>query len=62
MHNLDVLLHFTGIETLVKTTYFAEWSALGIWKVEARYSPHGLINPADASLMIISAKTLLGIL
>lgn len=61
-HDLDVLLSFTGIETSLKATYFAEWSAIGIWNPEARYNPIGLIDPADANLMINSAKTLIGIL
>lgn len=61
-HDLDVLLSFTGIETTVKATYLAEWSAVGIWNPEARYNPIGVINPADANLMINSAKILIGIL
>lgn len=61
-HNLDVLLSLTGIETLIKTTHFAEWSAVAIWNPEARYNPQGQINFADATLMINSAKTLLGVL
>ena len=61
-HDLDVLLSFTGIETIVKSTYFFEWSAVSVWNPEARYNPIGLINPADAILMVNSAKTLMGIL
>lgn len=62
IHDLDVLLSFTGIETLLKTSYLVEWSAIGIWNPEARYNPIGAINSADATLMINSAKTLIDIL
>jgi hypothetical protein len=61
-HDLDVLLSFTGIETTLKATYLVEWSAVGIWNPEARYNPIGAITEADATLMINSAKTLIGIL
>lgn len=61
-HDLDVLLSFTGIETVLKAQYLFEWSAVSIWNPEARYNPLGLINPADAILMVNSAKTLIGIL
>ncbi len=61
-HDLNVLFSFTGIETTLKATYPAQWSAIAIWNPEARYNPIGVINPADATLMINSAKTLIGIL
>jgi|ERR1035437_284449 HEPN domain-containing protein len=61
-HDLDVLLSFAGIETTLKATHLAEWSAIAIWNPEARYNPIGLISPADAILMVNSAKTLIGIL
>jgi hypothetical protein len=61
-HDLDVLLSFTGIETTLKGSFLAEWSAIGIWNPEARYNPSGVISPADAILMINSAKTLIAML
>lgn len=61
-HDLDILLSFTGIETTLKATYLAEWSAVSIWNPEARYNPVDMIDPADAAFMINSAKTLIGIL
>ena len=61
-HDLDVLLSFTGIETIVKATYLFEWSAVSVWNPEVRYNPIGLINPADAVLLVNSAKTLIRIL
>lgn len=61
-HDLDVLLSFTGVETTLKATHLAEWSAVSIWNPEARYNPIGGVSPADATLMIKSAKTLIGML
>lgn len=61
-HDLDVLLSFTGIETTLKATYLAEWSVVSIWNPESRYNPIGMIDPADATLMINSAKTLIDML
>ena len=58
-HNLDVLLHLTGIEDRVKTALLAEWSAVTEWDPESRYNPIGNISSYDAQLMISSAKALL---
>ena len=46
----------TGLETTLKATHLAEWSAVNIWNPEARYNPAGLIAPADAILMVNHAK------
>lgn len=61
-HDLDVLLSLTGVEATLKATHLAEWSAVSIWNPEARYNPIGMVNSADATLMINSAKTLIGML
>ncbi|PKN39345.1 MAG: hypothetical protein CVU62_03890 [Deltaproteobacteria bacterium HGW-Deltaproteobacteria-2] len=58
-HDLDVLLHLTGIEDRVKTHFFAEWSSVAAWDPESRYNPVGNATQADAYLMISSAKSLL---
>jgi HEPN domain-containing protein len=58
-HNLDVLLHLSGIEAKIKTTVFAEWSAVAQWNPESRYTPIGKATRTDASLMVTSTKTLL---
>jgi HEPN domain-containing protein len=58
-HGLDVLLHLTGREKQIKTTFLAEWSAVAQWDPSARYQPVGTANKADARLMISAAKTLL---
>lgn len=58
-HNLDVLLHLTGIEDRIKTELLAEWSAVAEWDPESRYNPIGNASPSDAQLMISSATSLL---
>ena len=61
-HDLDVLLSLTGVEATVKSTHFAEWSAVASWNPEARYNTIGGVSQADAALMINSAKILIGVL
>lgn len=58
-HNLDVLLHLSGIEDKVKTSLFAEWSAVAQWRPESRYTPVGKATFSDASLMVASTRVLL---
>ncbi len=58
-HDLDVLLHLSGIEQRIKTELFAEWSAVAQWSPESRYKPIGNATGSDASLMLSAATTLL---
>ena len=58
-HDLDVLLHLTGIEGRIKTKLLAEWSAVAEWDPESRYNPIGNASSSDAQLMISSATSLL---
>ena len=37
-HDLDNLLHLSGIETKIKQSYFSEWSTVKTWNPESRYS------------------------
>jgi hypothetical protein len=60
-HELDFLLHLSGIEKAVSTKYIAEWSVLKKWDPEKRYST-ALVVEKGADLMIKSTETLLGIL
>ncbi len=36
-HDLDVLLHLSGIEDKIKRKCFSEWSIVTAWKPEIRY-------------------------
>jgi len=58
-HDLDVLLHLTGIEDRIKSQFFAEWSVVAEWDPESRYQTIGKVTPGDALLMINSVRTLL---
>ena len=58
-HNLDVLLHLTGVEEKIKAELFAEWSAVTVWDPESRYNPIGNASSTDAKLMLSSASSLL---
>ena len=61
-HDLDVLLHFTGLEDKVKLKHMAEWFIVAQWNPEARYKPIGSIKKDDAKEMLDSAKELIKLL
>jgi hypothetical protein len=61
-HNLDVLLHLSGIEERIKTKLFAAWSIVATWDPESRYNPVGKASELDAYLTIVAAKVLLDVL
>lgn len=62
MHNLDVLLHLSGVEARVKTAMFIEWSIVAAWSPESRYNPIGTASASDAYQMVIATKLLLDVL
>ena len=58
-HDLDVLLHLTGLEDKVKLRYMVAWSIVAQWNPEARYNPIGNVKSSDAKDMLDSTKELL---
>jgi hypothetical protein len=58
-HRLDVLLHFSGTETRIKTRMMAEWSLVEMWRPEMRYRRVGTAGRTDAADMITAATRLL---
>jgi len=58
-HKLPILLRLSGREEVIKTKYFAEWSAVSAWDPETRYRPSGSVGQRDAELMIASARVLM---
>jgi hypothetical protein len=62
IHDLDMLLHLSGIETKIRTRFLTDWSVVVIWEPEARYNPVGSAKRRDADLMIQSAANLLKVL
>ncbi len=61
-HDLEILLHLSGIEDRIKTNHLAEWSVVATWDSNVRYRPIGSTSSQDAAGMIQSTKALLGIL
>lgn len=61
-HDLDVLLHLSGVETKIKTAFLREWSAVVWWEPEIRYKPIGSVAQHNAATMITSTQTLLRVL
>jgi hypothetical protein len=58
-HDLDILLHLTGLEDKVKLKHFTEWSIVAQWNPEARYNPIGNVKESDAKEMLEASKELL---
>lgn len=61
-HDLDVLLHLSGIESKVKGSFMAEWSSVARWDPNARYGPIGAVAALDAGQMIQASKTLVKVI
>ena len=62
IHNLEVLLTFTGAVAFVQNTYTFEWGAVKTWNPEMRYAVSGIVNRAVALDMISSTRTLITII
>ena len=60
-HELEVLLHFSGVKKFVIANLKAEWSVVSTWDPEKRYSL-GSVVEVEAKLMIESTETLLRVL
>jgi HEPN domain len=61
-HDLDILLHLSGVEDIIKIKHFAEWSIVATWDSNVRYRPIGSASSQDAADMIKSTKAMLGVL
>jgi len=61
-HDLDVLLHLSGMERWVKRNLLANWSVVGTWDPEIRYNPIGSATKEDAKHMIDASKRLVEVL
>src|SRR5688572_2327887 len=61
-HNLDLLLTFSGVETMIQTRYLLEWSAVTGWTPELRYQVAGNVTRSKANQMIAGAAVLVKLL
>lgn len=57
-HDLEMLLHLTGIEDQIKEEVFTEWSIIAAWHPEMRYSSQTQTEQS-VKLLLEAAKTLL---
>ncbi len=58
IHDLDMLLHLSGVENQIKGEVFTEWSIVVSWDPEMRYSSSKQTEQS-AKLLLESAETLL---
>lgn len=60
-HDLEVLLHLSGRESVIKNEMLAEWSAVMDvkWGPELRYQTEGSATQADVAEMIKHVRRLL---
>jgi len=61
-HRLDVLLHFSGEETRIKTRLMPEWSIVATWEPEVRYRRVGKAKAGDAADMVQAARNVVAAL
>jgi hypothetical protein len=61
-HDLDVLLHLSGVESLVRLHHLAQWSVVTLWDSEARYRPIGTTLSTEVQLIIQATRILLGVI
>ena len=59
IHNLDVLLSLSGLETKIKSLHFIDWNNVNQWNPEMRYGVIGTISPIQAQEMLDSVKNLM---
>lgn len=62
IHDLEVLLGFSGVESRVKAKHLAEWSVVLEWRPEKRYQRMGQSSARLAADMVRCVERLLEIL
>jgi hypothetical protein len=58
-HNLEVLLHLSGIENRIRSAYASQWMVVDTWDPESRYNPVGTAKKGATSDMIAATTALL---
>tara|TARA_Y100000815_G_C13275647_1_gene474828 strand:+ start:202 stop:600 length:399 start_codon:yes stop_codon:yes gene_type:complete len=61
-HNLEVLLHLSGLESKIKISHFIDWNNVNQWNPEMRYSDIGNISAREAEEMLDSVKNLMTVI
>ncbi|HET6383062.1 MAG TPA: HEPN domain-containing protein [Armatimonadota bacterium] len=60
-HDLEILLHLSGIESRILGRYLDEWTSVQDWNPEMRYNVN-TVGEAEASAMIDSARILVKVI
>lgn len=58
-HNLDVLLHLSGVEDKIKPSLLVEWSIVIRWTPQTRYQSIGKVSAEEANSMLTAVNSLL---
>jgi HEPN domain-containing protein len=58
-HDFNLLLRLSGVEALIKSSHWDEWSIVLKWKPELRYSQVGTVSFTQANDFVDAVKTLL---
>jgi hypothetical protein len=61
-HDLGILLELSGIETMMRSRYLTQWSAVASWVPELRYQPPGSASQPETDRMIAAARILVRVL
>lgn len=61
VHDLDVLLHLSGIENEIKQNHLYDWSKVAAWDSESRYKTSSA-SQSNATTMLNSVKRLMTVL
>lgn len=61
VHDLDVLLHLSGIENKIKRNHMTDWSNVITWDSESRYKTSSA-SQSNATTMLNSVKRLMTVL
>lgn len=61
VHNLEVLLHLSGIEDEITLNHSADWSCISAWNPESRYNATET-SQQDATDMLLAVKNLMEVL
>jgi hypothetical protein len=59
VHDLEALLHLSGVETRIRTVHGTSWSAVVDWDPECRYDIPGSVTKANALDMIQGARAIM---
>jgi hypothetical protein len=62
VHNLDALLHLSGVEAQVKTRHRVSWDIVATWDPQLRYQPIRHTTEQDARNMIQATMALMQVL